>query len=143
VSGLVVDTDGNLFVIRNGVSGIVEYGPAGRALRVLDDKRWPAGPEAPAPAIESDATGGLFVDAYEHARHRILRYARTGGLVASFDEGMEDGLHGLAYNPSIDRLYIINANSDVTPNTARVRVLAPPPPETVPVLPLLVWLTEW
>jgi DNA-binding beta-propeller fold protein YncE len=143
ISGLTLDADGDMYVIRNGVSGIREYDPTGRPLQTFDDKGWPSAPEEPAPAIESDPPDGLFVDAYEYGEHRILRYDSAGRLVASFDSGMEDGIHGLAYNPDTKQLYIINTNNNATPHTARIRITTPPSSAAIPILSLLAWLARW
>jgi DNA-binding beta-propeller fold protein YncE len=121
---LVVNAGGDLYVVRNGVGGVREYTPQGELLRTLDEGAEPEFTEGPTPALAIDPEGHVFVDFHEEDRHHVVEYGRSGAELASFDAGTEDGLHGLAYGSG--SLYIVNANSDVTPPSAVVRVLAAP-----------------
>jgi DNA-binding beta-propeller fold protein YncE len=128
VSGLVVDAAGNLYVIRNGVSGVREYGPDGRPVRTFDDKARVSVPEEPTPVVALGPSGFIFVDEYVAGWHHIAEYDDTGWEVANFDAGNEDALHGLAYSPVTTKLYALNTNGNTTPPIARVRLLTPPRP---------------
>jgi hypothetical protein len=143
VSGLTVDSHGDIYVIRNRVSGVREYAPDGRLLRVFDDKGEPAGPEGPTPAMTLDRSGDVFIDEYEHGRHQLVEYAADGLRLATFDGGNEDALHGLAYSDAAGRLYAVATNSNVRPLISLVRVLTPPPPAPLANLPFLPWLQDW
>lgn len=143
VSGLLVDSAGDLYVIRNGVSGVREYAPDGRPLRSFDDKGEPAWPEGPAPAMELDDTGHLFIDAFDGRHHAILEYSLHGQLLASFDEGQEDALHGFAYSPRTGDLYLINTSSTLASRAASVRVLGPPSRIALLAGMVAVSLGEW
>jgi NHL repeat len=143
VSGLLVDSAGDLYVIRNGVSGVREYAPDGRALRSFDDKGEPAWPEGPAPAMELDGAGHLLIDAFDGRHHAMLEYSLGGRLLARFDEGQEDALHGLAYGPGAGKLYLINTSSTLSSTAASVRVLDPPSPIALLAGMLAVSLGEW
>jgi tripartite motif-containing protein 71 len=128
VSGLAVDASGNLYVIRNGVSGVREYGPNGQPIRTFDDKGEVSGPEGPTPALSLAPGGYIFIDEFVAGSHRIAEYDVAGREVANFDGGHEDALHGLAYSPVAAKLYALNTNGNTTPPIARVRVLTPPTP---------------
>jgi DNA-binding beta-propeller fold protein YncE len=121
---LVVNASGDLYVVRNGVGGVREYTPQGELLRTLDEEAEPEFSEGPTPALAIDPAGNVFVDYREEKHHHVVEYDRTGAELASFDAGMEDGLHGLAYGSGM--LYVVNTNSDVTPPAAVVRMVLPP-----------------
>ena len=140
-SELAVDSTGNLYVIRNGMSGMRKYTPQGELQQTLDHESEPEGDEGPTPAITVGSSGHVFVDYHENNQHHLTEYDASGAEVASFDAGMEDGLHGVAYGDAIGKLYIVNTNNNVTPVVARVRIVTPPPP-TNPVFSsfgILAW----
>jgi hypothetical protein len=133
-SGLAVNSIGDLYVIENGVGGVKEYTPAGGLLRTLDYQGASEGLEGPTPTIALDASGDLFIDEhpplhgeYAPKPHLIVEYGPEGIPLASFDADMGDGLHGLAYGDRAGRLYVVNADNDVSPVVARVRIVAPSP----------------
>lgn len=126
VSGLAVDSRGNLYVIRNGVSGVNVYEPSGRLLWTLDEQGEPEGTEGPTPAVTLDSSGHVFVDYYVNEQHRIDEYDSTGAKLASFDAGTEDSLHGIVFGEHIEKLYVVNTNNNVTPLVASVRIVSPP-----------------
>lgn len=128
VSGLAVDARGDLYVIRNGVSGVREYAPDGEPLRVYDDKGEPAYPEGPTPVVALDGNGHVLVDEFVRNSHRIREYDAGGHELAVFDAGNEDVLHGLAYNPANRLLYALDTNGNVSPPRAFVRTLTLPAP---------------
>lgn len=137
VSGLAIDSAGDLYVIRNGVVGINVYTPSGRLLRTLEPDRRPAYPEGPTPSLALDPAGNIFVDVYDHYQHRIDQFSAGGVKIASFDRGekappgiadKEDGLPGMAYNSRTRKLYIVNADVNVRPVVERVRIIEPPQP---------------
>jgi tripartite motif-containing protein 71 len=143
VSCLIVDSRGGLYVIRNGVSGVREYAPDGRPLRVFDDRGEPARPEGPAPVVALGRAGQLFIDEFKNAQHQLAEYTADGVRLATFDAGNADALHGLAYSDATGRLYAIATNGNVSPPLARVRLLTPPPPEPFSSFPILTWLATW
>ncbi len=123
VSGLAVNAQGNLYVIRNGIAGIDEYTPSGKLIRNLDDKGEVAGPEGPTPTIAVNRAGYLFADVHIINRgHHIEEYSPTGSKLASFDYGSQDGLHGIAYDERTKALYIVSTG----PRLAHVRIVTPP-----------------
>jgi NHL repeat-containing protein len=135
VSGLAVDALGELYVIRHGITGIREYTRSGRLVRILEPGGEPAYDEGPAPTVALDPEGEVFVDVYAHERHRVDEYSRDGVKLASFDHGAkappaiadrEDGLPGMAYDHHTSQLYIVNADINLRPRVARVRILTPP-----------------
>lgn len=132
VSGITVDAAGDVYVVRNGVVGVNEYSPSGDVLRTLDPER-PESTEGPTPTLALDASGDVFVDVHEQAWHRVVEYDAAGIELASFDAGMEDGLHGIAFGDQIKQLYVVNTNNNVAPLVARVRLVAPPEPEPIAV----------
>jgi len=126
VSGLVVDAAGDLYVVRNGVAGVVEYEPSGRLLRTLDEQGEPAYPEGPTPTLALNGAGDLFIDDEAERRHRIDEFDPAGAPLASFDTGMEGGLHGISFGDQTGKLYVLDTNSNVMPAIARVRIVSPP-----------------
>jgi tripartite motif-containing protein 71 len=127
-SGLAVNAAGDLYVIRNGIIGVNEYEPSGRLLRTLDEQGEPAYPEGPTPTITLDSAGDVFIDDEANGRHRIDEYDWMGAKLASFDAGMEGGLHGIAFGDRAGELYVVDTNSNVRPVIARVRIVRPPDP---------------
>ena len=137
VSALAVNATGDLYVVRHGVVGVIEYAPSGEPIRTLEPGGVPAYPEGPAPSLALDPAGNLFVDVYANEVHRIDEYSASGMRIASFDKGpksppgiadKEDGLPGMAYDPRTRQLYVVNADVNVKPIVSRVRVIAPPRP---------------
>jgi DNA-binding beta-propeller fold protein YncE len=137
VSALAVNATGDLYVVRHGVVGVIEYAPSGEPIRTLEPGGAPAYPEGPAPSLALGPAGNLFVDVYANQVHRIDEYSASGVRIASFDKGpksppgiadKEDGLPGMAYDPRTSRLYVVNADVNVKPVVSRVRVIAPPRP---------------
>jgi NHL repeat len=126
VSGLAVDSHGDLYAIRNGIAGVRDYGPTGQPIRVFDDKGEPAYAEGPTPVVALDGHGHVFVDEFVKGRHRIREYDQRGRELASFDERREDVLHGMTYNPVNGQLYVLNTNGDVNPPRFVARTIAPP-----------------
>lgn len=124
--GLAVDSRGDLYVIRYGVSGVNVYDPSGRPLWTLDEQGEPEWNGGPTPAVALDSSGHVFIDDNLNERHDIDEYDSTGVKLASFDAGMEDGVHGIAFGNGIGKLYVVNANNNVTPVVARVRIVSPP-----------------
>jgi DNA-binding beta-propeller fold protein YncE len=133
---IAVDEDGDLYVVRNGISGVQEYTPQGVLLRTFNAQARPENSESPTPALTVDPEGDLFLDYNVEEQHRVLEFDAAGVEVASFDEGMPDGLHGLAYGDLTSELYIVSAGIPA------VRVLTPPQPESLlfPTLKILPWL---
>ncbi len=125
-SWLAVDSIGDLYVIRNGVSGVNEYASSGELLWTLDEQGEPAGPEGPTPAVTLDSSGHVFIDYNANEQHRIDEYDSEGVKLASFDAGMEGGLHGIAFGDGIGELYVVDTNNNVEPVVARVRIVSPP-----------------
>jgi tripartite motif-containing protein 71 len=126
-SGLAVDSKGNLYVIRIGVSGVNVYEPPGRLLWTLDEQGEPENPEGPTPAMTLDSSGHVFIDYYVNEQHRIDEFdSSTGAKLASFDAGTEDSLHGIVFGEHIGKLYVVNTNNNVTPIIARVRIISLP-----------------
>lgn len=122
VSGLAVNAQGDLYVIRNGIAGIDEYTPSGRLIRTVDNKGEVAGPEGPTPTIAVSRAGYLFADVHIIDRgHHVEEYSPTGIKLASFDFGSQDGLHGIAYDEQTKALYIVSTG----PHLARVRIVSP------------------
>jgi len=119
---LAVNSLGDLYTIRNGISGIQEYSPQGELLQTLNEEARAENNESPTPALTLDPDGHVFVDYHDNEQHRVLEYEPNGAEVASFDEGEPDGLHGLAYGDSAGKLYIVSAAS-ATP----IRTVTPPP----------------
>jgi DNA-binding beta-propeller fold protein YncE len=135
-AALAVDGVGDLYVVRNGVRGVRKYGQWGEQLQTLDEQGVPEYNEGPTPAIAPDSSGNIFIDdnagdPNPNAVHRILECDSTGRMLASFDMGMEDGVHGIAFNETIGKLYVVNANNNVTPVITRVRFVSPPAPPSV------------
>jgi hypothetical protein len=137
VSGLAVNASGDLYVIRHGIVGVDEYAPSGKLLRTLEPGGEPAYPEGPTPSLALDPAGNVFIDVYSHYVHRIDEFSLSGAKLASFDEGQkalpgiadkEDGLPGMAYDPRTKKLYLVNADVNVSPIVERVRLVAPPQP---------------
>jgi tripartite motif-containing protein 71 len=140
-SGLAVNAAGDLYVIRNGIVGVDEYEPSGRLLRTLDEQGEPAYPEGPTPTIALDSAGDVFIDDEANEQHRIDEYDSLGVKLASFDAGMERGLHGIAFGDRVGELYVVDTNNNVTPIVARVRVVRPPDPG--PFAPMGSELARW
>jgi hypothetical protein len=137
VSGLAVNAAGDLYVVRDGIVGVREYTPSGKLIRILEPGGQPAFSEGPAPSLALDPAGNIFVDVYANYLHRIDEYTAGGVKIASFDTGVkalpaiadkEDGLPGMVYDPHNERLYVVNADVNVTPLIARVRMVTPPRP---------------
>lgn len=137
VSGLAVNAVGDLYVVRIGVVGVREYAPSGKLIRILEPGGEPAYPEGPAPSLALDPAGNVFIDVYANYLHHIDEYSAAGAKIASFDRGVkappgiadkEDGLPGMAYDSQTRKLYMINADVNVTPLVARVRAVTPPRP---------------
>jgi NHL repeat-containing protein len=125
VSALAVNSAGDIYVVRHGVSGVREYTPTGRPLHTLETGLEPAGPEGPTPALAIDTNNNLYIDIHiNKQQHRIDEYNTNGVKVASFDENQPDGLHGLAYSKPANRLYIVNTST--TNNTTHIRTTTPP-----------------
>jgi DNA-binding beta-propeller fold protein YncE len=144
VSRLAVDASGNLYVVRIGVSGVRKYSPGGALQQTLAQAYGPQSSEGPTPGIALDPAGHVFLDYHEGDQHRLLEYDSAGSEIASFDAGMEDGLHGIAYDDATHELYLLSTNSNLTPPLAHVRIVTPPPP-TSPVFQgfqIASWLTE-
>lgn len=134
VSALVVNASGELYVVRNGVIGVNEYSPSGTLVRTLR----PGGgersyPEGPTPSMAMDPMGDIFIDVFVDEYHWIDEYSPSDVLLASFDHGMkattgvldrEDGLPGMAYDPTDKRLYVVNVSHPLE----RVRIIEPPLP---------------
>jgi tripartite motif-containing protein 71 len=143
VSRLAVDAGGDMYVVRIGVSGVRRYSPRGELLETLDEEGGPQGDEGPTPGIALDSSDGrVFLDVYENAQHRVLEYDSSGTELASFDAGMEDALHGIAYGDRAGELYLVATNGNARPPIAHVRILTPPR-ETTPVFSsfkILGWL---
>jgi tripartite motif-containing protein 71 len=129
--GLAVDAAGDVYAIRDGVSGVQEYSPQGRLVRTLNARAAREHVEGPTPNMTVDGAGHVFLDYHDGEEHRILEYGPTGEEeLPSFDGGMEDGLHGFAYANAAGELYIVNTDNAVAPPRARVRVIIPPHPAT-------------
>jgi DNA-binding beta-propeller fold protein YncE len=143
VSGLAVNESGELYVIRYGVSGVREYGPAGEPLQTLDDRGEAESNAEPTPALALDPSGEVFIDEFVEERlHRVLECDAAGHLLASFDVNIEDGLHGLAFGQRADRLYVVYTNNNIAPIAARVRIVAvPPAPAIFLGFGILAWCT--
>jgi tripartite motif-containing protein 71 len=133
---LAVDSTGDLYVIRNGVSGIQEYTPQGELLTTLNAEAGRENNESPTPAFTLGPNGQAFVDYNEQEQHRVLEFDSNGAELASFDEGMADGLHGLAYGDIAGKLYIVSAGE------TRVRIVTPPPltSSVLSAFEILPWL---
>ena len=125
-AGLAVDSIGDLYVVRNGMSGVEEYDRSGKLLWTLDEQNKPEDNAGPTPAVALDSSGDVFIDENANEQHRIDEYDSVGAKLASFDTGMEDGIHGMAFGEGIGKLYVVNANNNVTPVIARVRIVSPP-----------------
>lgn len=127
---LAVDASGDVYALRFGLGGVQKYTPQGQLVQTLDEEAPPEDAETTTPSMTLDPEGYLFLDYHLANVHRMLEYAPSGVLVASFDVGPSegpdglDGLHGLAYADRLGRLYVVNANAP----TARVRIVDPPPP---------------
>ncbi len=137
VSGLAVNAVGDLYVVRDGIVGVREYTPSGKLIRILEPGGRPAFPEGPAPSLALDPAGNVFIDVYANYLHRIDEYSAGGAKIATFDTGVkafpgiadkEDGLPGMVYDPHNERLYVVNADVNVKPLIARVRMVTPPRP---------------
>jgi DNA-binding beta-propeller fold protein YncE len=127
VSALAVDTNGNIYTVRHGVKGIHEYTPTGKPIRTLEPNTPPATPEHTTPAIILDTNNNLYIDILTTTNHhRINMYNPNGHKTATLDNGQEDGLHGLTYNPQTKKLYITNINNNNKPYKAHIRTLTPP-----------------
>lgn len=132
IPALAVNSVGDLYVVRNGVGGVNEYSPSGQLLLTLDYQELET-MEGPTPTLALDAAGDIFIDEHIGSWHRIVEYDAAGIELASFDVGMEDGLHGLAFGNGRGRLYVVHTNNNVAPPIARVRVVEPPPAEPLAV----------
>lgn len=126
VSALAVDGSGDIYVVRHGVSGVREYDPTGKPLRVLEQDLGAAHPEGPTPAIATDTHDNLFVDVHTATEHRIDEFGPSGAKVASFDRNQPDALHGLAYSQVNQSLYVINTGTGRNPYQAHIRIVRPP-----------------
>ncbi len=140
-SGLAVNAAGDLYVIRHGIVGVNEYEPSGRLQRTLDEQGESAYPEGPTPTLTLDSTGDVFIDDEANGQHHIDEYDAMGAKLASFDAGMEGGLHGIAFSDRMGELYVVDTNSNVTPLVARVRIVSPPDPG--PFAPTGSELARW
>jgi DNA-binding beta-propeller fold protein YncE len=123
---LAVDPAGNMYTARQGVSGVQEYTPQGRLEQTLNEGAQVEELEGPTPNIALGPPGLVFLDYHANGVHQLLEYEGSGLLAASFDLGMEDGLHGLAYGDATGKLYIVNTNNNLAPALARVRIITPP-----------------
>jgi tripartite motif-containing protein 71 len=124
VSGLAVNTTGDIYVIRHGITGVNEYTPAGKHIQTLEQNTPPATPEGPTPALTLDTNNNIYIDIHTQQQHHIDEYTPTGIKLATLDQNQPDGLHGLAYNQQTNKLYIINTNAQ--PLTAHIRTTTPP-----------------
>jgi tripartite motif-containing protein 71 len=124
VSALAVDQVGNVYVVRDGISGVREYTPSGKPVRTFEQNLGPATPEGPTPAVALDADNNLFIDIHTAKAHRIDEYNPAGVRIASFDQNQPDGLHGLAYSQATHKLYITNTG----PSAALTHIRAVTPP---------------
>jgi tripartite motif-containing protein 71 len=138
VSGLAINTSGDLYVIRHGITGVNEYTSTGKLLRTLEQGYDPAYDEGPTPTVTLDPAGNVFIDVYAHYQHRVDEYSPTGAKLASFDKGQkappaiadkEDGLPGMAYDEHTKQLYLVNADINLKPRIARIRAITPPQPQ--------------
>jgi sugar lactone lactonase YvrE len=127
VNALAVDAAGDLYVVRNGVGGVNEYDPAGRLLRTLAYDGEPQSTEGPTPTIALSSAGDLFVDDNANGHH-VREFDPAGTELASFDAGMADAIHGIAFGDTIGELYLVNTNGNTNPPVALVRLATPPPP---------------
>jgi tripartite motif-containing protein 71 len=132
VSGLAVNSQGDLYAIRNDITGVNEYEPSGDLLQTLDEQAEPAGPEGPTPAVAVGSNGQVFIDDIANGEHRIDEYNSEGAKLATFDKGFEDGLNGIAYDNRTHQLYVINTIDNTAPPTMEVRIVTPPDPRPVP-----------
>jgi tripartite motif-containing protein 71 len=121
---LAIDAYGDMYVIRDGISGVQKYSPQGELMQTLNEEAKLENNESPTPALTLDPYGHVFLDYHADAngQHLILEFSATGAELASFDSGMADGLHGLAYGNKTGKLYIVNTSSE----GALVRVVTPP-----------------
>ena len=140
-SGLAVNAAGDMYVIRNGIVGVDEYDPSGELLQTLDEQGEPSYPEGPTPTLALDSAGDVFIDDSANGQHQIDEYDSMGAKLASFDAGMEGGLHGIAFGDRIGALYVVDTNSNATPTIAQVRVVRPPDP--APFSPTGSELARW
>lgn len=126
IGALAVDGAGDLYVVRNGVSSVTEYGPSGEPLRTFDDKGEPEIASGPTPSIALDAAGDLFIDDFAGERHSVLEYGLPGRAPVRFDVGGEDGLHGIAVDKRSGSLYVLSTSGNTRPPVAHVRVVGLP-----------------
>jgi NHL repeat len=123
---MTVDPAGDIYAVRNGVVGVRKYSPRGELEQTLDEESEPeSDAEGPTPAIAIDPAGRIFAD-YHVDGHLVLEYNSSGAELPSFDAGMEDGLHGLAFGEAADKLYIVSVENGSV-RTAHVRMVTPPP----------------
>jgi len=120
---LAVNTYGDIYVIRYGISGVQKYTPLGERVQTLNEEAPPEIDESPTPSMTLDPEGDLFLDYHVGEQHHMLEYDSLGAELPSFDAGMGDGLHGLAFGDKIDKLYIITSSADAARD---VRIVTPP-----------------
>jgi tripartite motif-containing protein 71 len=126
VSELAVNAHEDFFTVRIGAFGLDEYVSSGHYLRTFDVHSTPNNGEGPTSSFALGQDGQLFINEYAHERHRIVEYEGGSNVATVFDEGMEDGLHGLAYDSRARRLYVIDTNGNTSPPIAHVRIIVPP-----------------
>jgi hypothetical protein len=119
---LAVDAQGDMYVLRYGISGVQKYTTQGQLKLTINEEAPLENAETPTPAMTLDGAGDLFLDFHDGEQHHIVEYDPGGVEVASFDAGMGDGLHGLAFGDAANKLYVVNADGPV----ARVRIVTPP-----------------
>jgi len=124
---LAVDPAGDVYAVRYGIKGVQRYTPQGALALTLDAQAEPEDDESPTPSMALDPEGHLFLDYHLHEQHHMLEYARSGEELASFDAGMEDGVHGMAFGDRAGRLYVVAAIAD---EVVDVRIVTPPVPRS-------------
>lgn len=127
-TALAVNHSGEIYVLRNGVSGVRKYSPQGELEQTVDEENGLVSFESPTPMLTLDPAGHLFLDFHIHERHWVVEYDAAGSELASFDYGQVDALHGMAYNSRTEELNVVSVNSNITPYLAEVRRITPPPP---------------
>ena len=124
---LAVNRVGEIYVSRNGVSGVRRYSPQGTVEQTVDEEGGLEWFEGPTPMLTLDTAGHLFVDYHAGGRHWMIEYDASGNELARFDYGREDALHGMAYNARTQELYVVNTNSNISPYLHQIRRIKPPP----------------
>lgn len=113
ITGVALDSSGDVYILGSELSGVHEYDGSGTEL---------GGPRDAAGApltIAVGPAGELFVNDGSETGHHILLFDSAGNEVASFDTGLEDGQHGLAWGEGVAGLYVLGR--------AVVRLVSPPP----------------